>query len=116
MGTNYYLAKNKPTCANALHIGKSSGGWRFLFSYHDKYDIDWKMIGETHLNSFEKWKEYLEKSVESGEYSIVNEYDEIVSVDDFIKLVQSKQSIDNPEQFDYCDNVNGYRFSGRIFC
>ena len=42
MGTNYYTMKEAPcpTCAHGgedYHIGKSSGGWKFLFaSYPDE--------------------------------------------------------------------------------
>lgn len=41
---------------------------------------------------------------------IMNEYDEEVSLTDFIELVQRKQLEINDDNFRYCDNVEGYRF------
>ena len=45
----------------------------------------------------------------------MNEYDEIVSLNDFLEMVANKQKEDKPDMFEYCENVNGYRFSDREF-
>ena len=110
MSTNYYLVKNRPSVSEPLHIGLSSAGWRFLFYKPSLWEIG------VPINTYEQWRDYLKESTESGEYVIMNEYDELVSYDDFIKLVQSKQSENRPDMFAYCENVNGYRFSGSDFC
>lgn len=113
MGTNYYAVKNRPTVTEPIHIGKSSFGWRFCFrQQNEKYDnppVVW--------NTFEQVREWLHKyTVDSNQYVIMNEYDEIVSFDDFIKLVEEKQQNYNPDNFKYSRNVNGYRFTDEEFC
>ena len=40
----------------------------------------------------------------------MNECDEVVSLDDFLKMVEIKQKEDNPDDFTYSDNIDGYRF------
>ena len=109
MGTNYYLVKNKPSTDSGLHIGKSSLGWRFLFHKPPIWETD------KPLNTFEQWRDYLKETTESGNYVILNEYDEVVSLDDFLKMVANKQNENKPDMFEYCENVNGYRFSSGEF-
>lgn len=104
MGTNYYLVKNRPSVDNGLHIGKSSAGWRFLF--HRPFDWEW----DKPLNTFEQWRDCLKETTESGTHVIMDEYDRIISYDEFIELVERKQKEDSPDMFAHCDNVNGYRF------
>lgn len=113
MGTNYYAVRNRPTTDDPIHIGKSSIGWKFLFqSQNDKYNepqVIW--------NTYDQVCEWLHKyTVETDNYVIINEYDEVVSFDDLIKLIEDKQSEHNPDDFTYARNVNGYRFSDREFC
>lgn len=109
MGTNYYLVKNKPSIDSGLHIGKSSIGWRFLFHKLSIWEAD------KPLNTFEQWRDYLKETTESGNYVILNEYDEVVSLDDFLKMVANKQNENKPDMFEYCENVNGYRFASGEF-
>lgn len=110
MGTNYYLVKNRPSIDRGLHIGKSSAGWRFLFHKPSIWDID------KPLNTFEQWRDYLkETTVDKKTHVIMNEYDEIVSYEEFIKLVKEEQKCKSKDMFQYCENVNGYRFSGGEF-
>lgn len=109
MGTNYYLVKNKPSIDSGLHIGKSSLGWRFLFHRHSGWDVD------VPLNTFEQWRDYLKETTESGTHVIMNEYDEIVSFDEFIEMVKEKQKENHSDMFSYCENINGYRFASGEF-
>lgn len=109
MGTNYYLVKNRPSIDSGLHIGKSSIGWRFLFQKPSLWDVD------KPLNTFEQWRDYLKECTECGSHVIMNEYDNIVSYDEFIKMVEEKQKENKPDMFQYCENVNGYRFSSSEF-
>lgn len=113
MGTNYYAVRNRPTTDEPIHIGKSSFGWKFCFqSQHEEWHeppIVW--------NTYDQVYEWLYKyTVESDGYVIIDEYDEIISFDDFIKLVEWKQSENNPNDFTYSKNVNGYRFTDDWFC
>lgn len=83
MGTNYYVKNSGVKCdhcghesAPDLHIGKSSGGW--YFSLH--------VIPESGLNTLEDWKSYLE--IDGNE--IVNEYNELLSVEEFLEIVTDR--------------------------
>lgn len=113
MGTNYYAVRNRPTIDDPIHIGKSSFGWKFYFqSHNDKWHeppVIW--------NTYDQVYEWLHKyTVETDSYVIMDEYDKIISFDEFIALVEKKQSEDNPDNFTYARNVNGYRFSDDEFC
>ena len=114
MGTNYYAVINRPSIHGGLHIGKASGGWKFLFN---RTNYSWGEP-EVHWNSYEDVCAWLKcHVVEDKDYVILNEYDEIVSYDEFIKIVEyhQEEGKSNPENFKYCDNVNGYRFTSEEF-
>ena len=106
MGTNYYVVKKKPTIREPLHIGKSSAGWKFLFQEVNKCN---SFDSDLEIHTFEQWKDFLKNN---SEIVILNEYDEEVSVKDFLDLVEKKQKEKHDE---YSKNVNGYRFTDRDF-
>ena len=87
MGTNYYAVSSKPTVCHPIHIGKSSVGWRFLF--HRVCSLE-NYISDEPLNTFPQWKKFLEEQTTSGKILIINEYDEVVSLDEFLNLVETK--------------------------
>jgi hypothetical protein len=102
MGTNYYTAKHCPTCGHKeedKHIGKSSGGWQFSFQW----------------NGGKYYKNYKELIAWLKGRTIINEYGEEISLDDFIKLVESKQSeksnhaLISPSERDFV--IDGYSFT-----
>ena len=66
------------TITEKIHIGKYSGGWRFLF--------------RTNQNFYEKsiysCLAFLTRSLESGLWRICNEYGETVSIKDFEQIVE----------------------------
>lgn len=96
-----------------IHIGKSSLGWRFLFQTQNEKWNDPPIV----WNTYEQVCEWLRKyTVESTEYVIMNEYDEIINYDDFLEMVKNKQDNDNPDNFTYSKNINGYRFDDEEFC
>lgn len=85
MGTNYYLKiPQSETCDHCgradrydtLHVGKSSGGWKFLF------DTEYGKF-----KSFKDWREVLEKYPNC----LFDEYEKKVSLEEFYKIVESKQ-------------------------
>lgn len=81
MGTNYYLqSKPCPTCGHSetkKHIGKSSAGWSFHFrGYRDEGIV-----------SCDDWDAYLR----GNNKIIVNEYEEEVSIGEFMQLVHDKK-------------------------
>ena len=98
--------KKKPTINKPLHIGKSSSCLKFLFQEVNKYN---SFDSDLEIHTFEQWKEFLENN---NEIVILNEYDEEVSVKDFLDLVEEKQKEKHDE---YSKNVNGYRFTDRDF-
>jgi len=104
MGTNYYaVEKSYKYNRNEIHIGKSSGGWKFLFHSCDEF------------RTFPQFKHWLEECVDTEKYLIFNEYGENVSKDELLELIESKQKTDSPDQYKYCMDIDGYRFSDRDF-
>ena len=108
MGTNYYAVRNRPSVCEPIHIGKSSAGWKFHFQQqNNKWNeppIEW--------NTFPQVRDWLKKyTVDSTEYVIMDEYDRIVPFDEFMELIERKQEENNPGDFAYARNVDGYRFS-----
>jgi hypothetical protein len=123
MGDNYYLCEKVcPTCkrpARKLHIGKSSGGWTFSFR---GYRFSWD---EPRLESYREWLVYLEAELAQGG-EIRDEYDEVVSLDDFKRLVEEKEScprnhtlycrVEHPEHAKDCWlDSKGHSFTGTEF-
>jgi hypothetical protein len=112
MGTNYYHRTNICNHCNRYeekHIGKSSAGWQFSFQGY-KEDI-------SRIMSFEDWKRELQTKGVIG--VICNEYGEEISFEDFVKMVEDKQTgkfnnKPNRNRYDYClenRNVYGYDMS-----
>ena len=117
MGTNYYAVRNRPSVQEPIHIGKSSIGWLFSFQSQNDTWNDPPVV----WNTYNQVKEWLKKyTVDSQEYVIMDEYDSIITYDEFVKLVDEKQkdkhNLDNPDNFTYSRNVDGYRFEDREFC
>lgn len=93
MGTNYYVVKNRPTTGYPIHIGKASIGWRFSFQTQNEKWNDPPIV----WNTYEQVCAWLYKyTVESKEYVIIDEYDQIHSYDDFIKMVEKKAGGQQP--------------------
>lgn len=114
MGTNFYTELFQPCkgCGRPfeqLHIGKSSGGWQFYFAPYPVYG----------LVSWAAWHLYL------IDKKITDQNGQEVSLDDFVALVNSKQTGKNFETapatvsgidprnwqlYEYVD-AEGYRFA-----
>ena len=109
MGTNYYAVKKKPSLYNRnIHIGKSSCGWLFLFQDNDEY------------HTYPQFKKWLENNVDTGEYILFNEYNEEISKEELLNIIDTIQkdehSLSNPKNFDYgTKNIDGYRFTNKDF-
>ena len=114
MGPNYYVVPNRPSMREPVHIGKSSAGWLFGFQEQDNpwWDdppVVWHTYNQV-MDWLRKW------TVEKTDYVIMNEYDEIVTYEEFKKLVDDKQADPhdrgNPDNFAYgTKNIDGYRFT-----
>lgn len=109
MGMNYYAVKKMPTCSEPIHIGKSSFGWLFLFNENEY----WKNYDEV-----KAWLEYNVNSTDA-QYVIIDEEDRIITYEELINKIDEKQkdprNLQNPDNFVWAKNVNGYRFSSGYF-
>lgn len=95
MGTNYYWYEKPPCCEcgrefDRLHIGKSSAGW--CFSLH--------VMPEREINELTDWR----KLWEIPGSVIRDEYEEVVSVEDMLKVIterswQSKDPYPYPQHY-----------------
>lgn len=109
MGTNYYTTKKQTHCETCgqklpkvdvvydVHLGKSSYGWAFTIQ----------------ANGYKLYKNWDEMKVWLKGKKIVNEYDEPVTVAQFIKLVENKKDVADPEPVDYGNLlkvIGGYKF------
>lgn len=109
IGTNYYAVKKKPSLYNReIHLGKSSAGWLFLF--HDNEEF----------HTYPQFKRWLKDNVDTGEYVLFNEYNEEVTKEYLLDLIDKKQkderSLNNSENFAYgTKNIDGYRFNDGDF-
>ena len=95
MGTNYYAKQNECShCGRSddIHIGKSSGGWKFSFQGHPHHSPP--------ITSWKEWQEYLVNC------KIVNEYGDEWTLEDLKTLVDSKFDSDHCQTC-YCDG-KGY--------
>ena len=87
MGTNDYIKAPKEcddcgethTCKQAIHIGKSSWGWKFLFAWN----------GGEFYKSLPQMKKWLEDK------EIFDEYNRPVTNTEFWDLVESKKTEKN---------------------
>ena len=112
MGTNYYVIKRKPSLyPSAIHIGKSSYGWKFLFRGYLAGDEEGLNDEKLNIASIEDWKKYLDNE----ELIILDEYDCPISYEEFFAMVERKQAEENEDNFKYNGNIDGYRFSFREF-
>jgi hypothetical protein len=80
MGTNYYTKEKKcKACGHkpdGIHLGKSSGGWQFIFQYN----------GGQYYKNVAEMKEWLKDKI------IEDEYGQLIRHTDFWK------QIENPER------------------
>lgn len=105
MGTNFYFRFNMCDCCDRydeIHIGKSSGGWQFLFQFVNqtinpkRLDPKSALLNEEKnilvVDSFKKWKTLIDRYVvEYKTAKIYNEYNEEVSASDLYELIESKR-------------------------
>ncbi|WP_299994544.1 hypothetical protein [uncultured Clostridium sp.] len=89
------------------HIGKSSLGWLFNFQDQDEW------------HSYEQFKNFILDKEKFKDKVIIDEYGEEITPEKLIEIIDTKQNDkrnqENPDNFTYCRNVNGYRFSSGDF-
>lgn len=80
MGTNYYLVDECPHCKRSswLHIGKQSGGWKFLMhEYPEDGFVDWPTL-----------RKHIEYMRTKHGHKLMNEYGEQVTLQHLDMLVR----------------------------
>ena len=91
----------------AKHIGKSSWGW--LFNFQDQEE--W--------HSYKQFKNYITNKENMKDKIIIDEDNEELTPKEMLKIIDDKQkderNLSNPDNFHYCRNVDGYRFSSGDF-
>ena len=80
MSTNYYL--NHPT-GPTYHIGKSSGGWQFLFDTVDNLSVD--------VKSCDDWKVFIDDMTGEG-WLLEDEYGREVKMAVLVDIIQKAQA------------------------
>lgn len=105
MGRNFYAVNKRPTLDEPIHIGKASAGWKFLFQGYN--GINRNLI----IQNTEDWKAFLSRE----DIVILDEYESIISYDEFFTLVEEKQLNNNSNNFKNAVNRGGYRFTYNDF-
>ena len=104
MSTNYYAVINKVMVnPETIHIGKKSSGWLFAINDCEKF------------HTFSQLKKWLKANTEKEQkYKIFNEYNDELTADEMIKIIedgQTEKNINNPDNFKgEFKNIDGYRF------
>jgi len=80
MGTNYFLVAETPLGDKRLHVGKMSAGHRFTFHGY------WEFDGPADLTTFDEWREYIVKVVETSVFPTVALEDENGTAIDPVEL------------------------------
>jgi len=103
MGTNYYAHLNFcPHCEryDRVHIGKSSGGWKFAIEIHELY-----------YNSLKDFEEFIQKE----QVEIYNSYGDKVEPKEIFKLIDNcskeKSHFDDfpEERYKDCDEADLFK-------
>lgn len=114
MGTNYYLHLDICDKCNRehkkIHIGKASGGWKFLFRAYKYTDDNFPEI-----KSMAQWYAILGQSVlQNSTMKIRDEYDRDISFAEFSNMVSIMQgNPNNKSHHEYCVK-EGYNVGDRI--
>lgn len=91
MGTNFYLRKKKPRLVHdEIHIAKTSWGWKPTF--------------EQHIGEIESVKQ-LKTAYDSGEYTIVDEYGDVYTWEEFDDRVLKWAEHQRKHDFEPIDHV-----------
>ena len=87
MSTNFYLRRTKPILTfPEFHLAKRSYGWTPLYEANSKADDIWSFETERPVvDSVEDIKRY----VYSGEWEIIDEYDDVKTYDEFIAYMDT---------------------------
>ena len=108
MGTNYYIRKVKPIEVRPeFHIGKRSCGWKPLFeSYHSDAPYGYNIsVDRPYVDRVSDIKAL----VESGEWEIIDEYDNTVTYDQFIDHMDTDYDIETERKSHLGIGIDAHR-------
>lgn len=108
MSTNYYIRKVKPIEVRPeFHIGKRSCGWKALFeSYHSDAQYVYNVgVDRPYVDRVSDIKAL----VESGEWEIIDEYDETVTYEQFIDHMDTDYDIEAERKSHLEIGIGAYR-------
>jgi hypothetical protein len=90
MGTNHYLQikKSNGRCQD-LHICKTSGGWSPSMRGYNKENHPWY---EYDIRSWFEWKVFLRDQIQNKDGLIFDEYNDLLSYDEFVQKIESWQA------------------------
>ena len=97
----FYLLDSRETYGD-IHLGKLSCGWKPLLQANEHFDS---------IQSLKQWYEQNKHN-----YNFINEYDEIVQFDDFIKEIAKRNKDDDLEGHKYSKDSEGYEWTRSEFC
>lgn len=98
MSTNYYLVpkiwEDYPEWVHQIHIGKLSNESIMLQAVSAVHDIDSGISYRAPYgtlddgqSSWQRWK----STISSDEFLVINEYDDVIDKNDFIKMIESQE-------------------------
>lgn len=108
LSVNYYIRKKKPIeVFPEFHIGKRSCGWKPLFeSYHS--DMPYGITVDVDRPYIDRVSD-IEALVESGEWEIVDEYDEVVTYEQFIDHMDTDYDVETKRSSHMGIGIGAYR-------
>lgn len=93
LSVNYYIRRVDPIEVRPeFHIGKRSCGWKPLFeTYHSDMPYTYRVdVGRPYIDRVSDIKAL----VESGEWEIIDEYDEVVTYEQFIDHMDTDYDVE----------------------
>lgn len=108
LSVNYYIRKVHPIEVKPeFHIGKRSCGWKPLFeTYHS--DMPYGYCVDVDRPYIDRVSD-IEKLVESGEWEIIDEYDEVVTYEQFIDHMDTDYDVETERKTHLYIGLGAYR-------
>lgn len=97
-----------------IHIGKSSGGWQFVFRTNDEY----------YNHTIKELYKFIEDSINSGKWEFKDEYGDNMILSSFKDMVKSKKNewnyqtyrFEHPDSYSYDNGSDFISEDGSWWC
>ena len=96
----FFLPDSRDTYGD-IHVGKLSGGWKPLLQANE------------YFHSIQTLKQWYEQN--KHDYNFIDEYDEIVQFDDFIREIAERNQNDDLEDHKHSKDSEGYDWTHTQF-